>query len=287
MAAVGNLLGFPGGRTPVPFLVFAGFLFLFSTLQLPFIDVDNVFCGKDPWASPGECYWFGRPGITRTGIRLHLATMLPAGALVCLQFVPALRQPRFARYHRMNGYVVLALSAIGTIGALMVEKRAFGGPFSARIGTYIMAVSFATAMAMGMISIKKRQFDRHRAWMLRGWFYAGSIITMRIILIGTAIIVGSRGSVSQNLSCDLIQHLDDTNLSEVKRLPPNCSPYLTGEDPGQEVLYKANWDPSDLPGLAVALRTGYLVGGWTAFTIHAVGIEAYLRMTAPQRKLKQ
>ncbi|KAJ3535475.1 hypothetical protein NM208_g7123 [Fusarium decemcellulare] len=221
--------------------------------------------------------------------------MLPAGALVCFQFVPALRQPRFARYHRMNGYAVLALSAIGTIGALMVEKRAFGGPFSARIGTYIIAVSFATAMVMGMINIKKRQFDRHRAWMLRGWFYvralpvlrylkleatnrvkAGSIITMRIILIGTAIVVGSRGSVSQNLSCDLIQHLDDTNLSQVKRLPPNCSPYLTGEDPGQEVLYKANWDPSDLPGLAVALRTGYLVGGWTAFTIHAVGIEAYV-----------
>ncbi|KAF4462467.1 hypothetical protein FALBO_10727 [Fusarium albosuccineum] len=263
MAALGNLLGFPGGRTPVPFLVFAGFLFVFSTLQLPFIDVDNVFCGKDPWASPGECYWFGRPGITRTGIRLHLATMLPAGAMVCLQFVPALRQPRFAKYHRMNGYLVLALSAIGTIGALMVEKRAFGGPFSARIGTYIMAVSFATAMVMGMISIKKRQFDR------------------------TAIVVGSRGSVSQNLSCDLIQHLDDTNLSEVKRLPPDCSSYLTGEDPGKEVLYKANWDPSDLPGLAVALRTGYLVGGWTAFTIHAVGIEAYLRMTAPRRKLKQ
>ncbi|WAO88836.1 Hypothetical protein NCS54_00619800 [Fusarium falciforme] len=276
MPALRQTLGFSRGRSLALFIVFGGAMSLFSILQLPFIDIDNVFCGKDPWATPGECYWFGRPGINKVAMRLHLATFLPAGALVGWQFVPASRRPRLAKYHRINGYVILGLSALGTVGALIIERRAMGGPFSARIGTWIIGVSFITAMVMGVVSIKKRQFEQHRAWMLRGWFYAGAIISMRIVLIAVAIIVGQHGWLYRPLQCAVIEYLGEFNPDGAKPLYANCSSYLAGEDPGQEVLVRTNWDFNDLPGMAVSLRYGYLFGGWTAFTLHAVGIEIYV-----------
>lgn len=130
MTSLQKALGFSRGRSLALFVVFAGALSIFSILQLPFIDIDNVFCGKDPRAVPGECYWFGRPGINKFGMRLHLATFLPAGALVGWQFAPASRRPHLAKYHRINGYVILGLSALGTVGTLVIEKRAMGGPIS-------------------------------------------------------------------------------------------------------------------------------------------------------------
>lgn len=294
MAALRQVLGFSRGRSLALFILFGGAMSLFSILQLPFIDIDNVFCGKDPWATPGECYWFGRPGINKLGMRLHLATFLPAGALVGWQFVPASRRPHLARFHRINGYVILGLSALGTVGALIIEKRAMGGPFLARIGTWIIGLSFTTSMVMGVVSAKNRQFQQHRAWMLRGWFYvsaffafrcklreanmlqAGAIISMRIVLIAVAIIVGQRGWLYRPLQCAVIEYLGEINPDGAKPLYPNCSAYLAGEDPGQEVLVRTNWDFDDLPGMAVALRYGYLFGGWTAFTLHAVGVEIYV-----------
>ncbi|RSL49131.1 hypothetical protein CEP53_009260 [Fusarium sp. AF-6] len=279
MPVLRKVLGFSRGRSLALFIIFGGAMSIFSILQLPFIDIDNVFCGKNPWATPGECYWFARPGINKVAMRLHLATFLPAGALVGWQFVPASRRPHLAKYHRINGYVILVLSALGTVGALIIEKRAMGGPFSARIGTWIIGISFTTAMVMGVVSTKKRRFDQHRAWMLRGWFYAGAIISMRIVLIAVAIIVGQYGWLIRPLQCAVVEYLGEINPDGAKPLYQNCSSYLAGENPGQEVLVRTNWDFNDLPGMAVSLRYGYLFGGWTAFTLHAVGIEIYVSET--------
>ncbi|EKJ68786.1 hypothetical protein FPSE_11054 [Fusarium pseudograminearum CS3096] len=86
-------LGFASTRSFTLTSIFAGALFLFSTLQFPYIDIDRVFCADVPWAVPGECYWFKRPGLMRNGLFLHLVTFLPAGALVCFQFIPVLQRP--------------------------------------------------------------------------------------------------------------------------------------------------------------------------------------------------
>jgi uncharacterized membrane protein len=178
MAALQQSLGFSSTRSLVLFSIFGGALFLFSTLQLPYIDIDidRVFCAAgNPWSVPGECYWFQKPGLMRNGMLLHLSTILPAGALVCLQFVPALRRVKYAKFHRINGYVVMVLSGLGTIGALIIEKRAMGGRFSNRIGTWILCTLFTSASVMGLVSIKKRRFEEHRAWMLRAWFWVTPI----------------------------------------------------------------------------------------------------------------
>lgn len=108
---------------------------------------------------------------------------------------------------------------------------------------------------------------------------AGAIISMRIVLIAVAIIVGQHGWLYRPLQCAVIEYLGEFNPDGVKPLYPNCTSYLAGEDPGQEVLVRTNWDFNDLPGMAVALRYGYLFGGWTAFTLHAVGVEIYVSET--------
>lgn len=139
------------------------------------MDIDGFFCKEgDPWSVPGECYVFQKPGIMRSGMLLHLATFLPAGALVCFQFIPALRRPKYINFHRVNGYVVLVLLALGIVAALIIESKAMGGIFSNRIGTWTLATLVTTATVKGYVGIRNRNIEKHRAWMLRAWFWVST-----------------------------------------------------------------------------------------------------------------
>ncbi|CAF3522936.1 unnamed protein product [Fusarium graminearum] len=262
-------------------------LFLFSTLQLPYIDIDRVFCAEIPWAVPGECYWFKRPGLMRNGLFLHLVTFLPAGALVCFQFIPVLQRPKYTAFHRANGYIVLSLSGIGIITALIISKEAMGGPITNRIGTLILATTISTSLLKAIIAIRHRKIQEHRAWMLRGWFYATSIITMRIILVSFAHVIGTPSrAMTLSMSCSVIEYLHKSFPNASQTVYPSCEAYFSGENLAQEALVTTNWDLNDLPGITAALRIGYAVGGWVAFAIHSVGIEIYIRKTSPQYKVK-
>jgi uncharacterized membrane protein len=184
MAALKTRLGFTNTTSFSLFCLFGGLLFLFSTLHLPYVNIDGVFCAKgNPWSVPGECFVFQKPGLMRSGMLLHLVTFLPAGALVCFQFIPALRRPKYIKFHRVNGYVVLVLSAVGTVAALIIESEAMGGIFSNRIGTWTLSTLVTTAMVKGYISIKNREIEKHRAWMLRAWFWVSTPLTKDIMLL--------------------------------------------------------------------------------------------------------
>ncbi|KAH7245792.1 hypothetical protein BKA59DRAFT_175952 [Fusarium tricinctum] len=288
MAALKQRLGFKTRSSLALFSIFGGALFLFSTLQLPYIDIDRVFyAAGNPWSVPGECYWFQKPGLMRNGMLLHLSTILPAGALICFQFIPALRQAKYAKFHRINGYVVLFLSALGTIGALIIEKRAMGGGSSNRIGTWILCTLFTGASIMGLVSIKRRRFEEHRAWMLRAWFWATSIITMRIILISMAHIIGTPSRAFEvSMPCYIVEYLHESFPGTMKNPYPSCAAFTSGENLLQETMVTTNWDLNDLPGITAGLRFGYAVGGWLGFVIHAIGVEVYIRATRPKRKVK-
>lgn len=223
----------------------------------------------------------------RSGMLLHLATFLPAGALVCFQFIPALRRPKYIKFHRVNGYVVLVLSALGTVAALIIESEAMGGILSNRIGTWTLATLVTTAAVKGYVSIKNREIEKHRAWMLRAWFWATSIITMRFILVSLAHIIGHPSrSTTMSMPCAVIEYLHESFPGTRQNPYPSCAAYISGENPLQEALVTTNWDLNDLPGITAALRVGYAVGGWLGFLINATGIEIYIWKTAPPQKLK-
>lgn len=173
MRKVYRPIGFKKCHNFVLWFIFAGALMGFTLARLQYIDFYGVFCSAGDsgsnHAAPGECLYYLR-GHEKVGIILHLATILPASFLVIFQFVPAIRY-KVLLFHRLNGYLVIILSLLGTVGALMIARHAFGGTLATQYGTGFISIAFVGALAMAIINIKRLQIEQHRAWMLRAWFY--------------------------------------------------------------------------------------------------------------------
>jgi hypothetical protein len=114
-------LGFRNGYSFAFWFVLAGAMLGFVLARFMYFDIDGVFCNTTRRsggnsALPGECYYYRQPGRDRVGLLLHLAGVLPAGLLVGLQFLPAVRH-KLLVVHRILGYVLLVLAVVGTAGA--------------------------------------------------------------------------------------------------------------------------------------------------------------------------
>lgn len=168
-----NPVGFAKGYNFTLWFIFAGALFGFSLARIQYLDFYGKFCNTDGSASgaaPGECFYYLKQQRYRIGIILHLAGILPAGLLACVQFVPVVRH-KFILFHRVNGYVVIVLSLIGIAGAYMIANMAFGGSLTVQTGIGFAGIAFVGSLVMAYINIKRLQIEQHRAWMLRAWFY--------------------------------------------------------------------------------------------------------------------
>lgn len=167
-------VGFTKGYNFVLWFIFAGALMGFSLSRMPYMNFDGVFCSMKEkgglHAGPGECFYYRKNFHERVGIILHLVCILPAGFLVCFQFVPKIRHVAII-VHRINGYAVILLSVAATIGALMISRHAFGGDLPTQALMGVLAIMFIGSMAIAYINIKRLQIEQHRAWMLRAWFY--------------------------------------------------------------------------------------------------------------------
>jgi len=69
--------------------------------------------------------------------------------------------------HRINGYIILILLAIGIAGAIMITRHAQGGAFSVQIASGALSILVAMCAVLAYINIKRLQIDQHRKWMLR------------------------------------------------------------------------------------------------------------------------
>ena len=165
-----NPIGFSKGYNFVLFFIFAGAMMGFTLASLSKLDHRGTFCPSTGDERSSECYWLTQGGIEEIGIRLHLATILPASFLVCFQFVPAIRH-RVLLFHRVNGYVILVLSLTSVAGALMIARRTYGGGLDVQTGVGFLAILFVGSMVLAYVNVKRLQLEQHRAWMLRGWFY--------------------------------------------------------------------------------------------------------------------
>ena len=155
------------------FFITGGAMVGFALARIMYLNVDGLFCKKG--AVPGECYYFGADGDTRyrVGFIMHLSTILPAGLLVWLQFVPLIRHKAIL-FHRMNGYLVLCLSIVSIAGVFMIAEKAFGGDLYTQTMNGLVAVIFLGCIAMAYINVKRLRLDQHRAWMLRAWVYVSN-----------------------------------------------------------------------------------------------------------------
>ena len=100
--------------------------------------------------------------------------------LVVLQFTPFIRKS-FRTYHRIAGYAAVALGATSIAGVLMIADRSFGGSPSTQGFVGALSIAFLAALGLAVYNIRMKQIEQHRAWMIRAWVWAGSIITLRIM----------------------------------------------------------------------------------------------------------
>ncbi|KAI0445740.1 hypothetical protein F4803DRAFT_547783 [Xylaria telfairii] len=279
-----STVGFTKGYNFVLWLIFLGAFFLFTLARLQYLDFHGVFCSSTVrssynHAAPGECFYLLQQPY-KLGILLHLAGTLPAALLVCLQFIPVIRH-KFPKLHAIVGYIVIILSIMSVAGIWIILPRSFGGGLDVQVFIALSSTAFLWALFKAMSSIKYRRIGQHRAWMLRAWFWAGCIVTGRIIHI-----VGLKASLfafpDYIMPCDKIDSmLGDRTLN----LYPQCASFYSGENLGQSVAVCPEFNHfTSRVEVAAALDSSFGTAYLIALLLHVVGLEIYLRLTTSKTR---
>ncbi|KZP25076.1 hypothetical protein FIBSPDRAFT_918616 [Athelia psychrophila] len=272
-------LHFDKGYNFTLYFIFAGALLGFVLARLQFIDIDGVFCNPKATAggaAPGECYWYSM-SLYRIGITLHLGCILPAAFLAIFQFTPVIRH-KVTLYHRMAGYVIVTLVLVANAGAFIIAPHSFGGALTTQAGVGLLAILSTVGVFLAIYNIKRMQIDQHRKWMLRTWFYMGSIITLRLIMIITALIISEiPGAAYQTTPCPEIVSIYGS-ADAAYHFYPACEPANAALNPRNIVVVAANFNGNPVE-IGAALGVAFPMAMWLAIFMHVVGVELYIMLT--------
>jgi uncharacterized membrane protein len=244
----------------------------FTLARLSYLNVSGSASSSfKEGASPGEWYHY-HTGHYRIGLTLHLATCLPAGFLMVWQFVPLIRHKALL-FHRINGYIIIILVLFSNTGALMIARRAFGGGLDTQSAVGVLVILTTGSIAMAYYNIKRLQIEQHRAWMLRAMFYLGTIITVRLIMALSALVITQIGDYYQVQTCGQVAY-DYDSSSKAAKLYPEC--LNAPED--TPIVVSANFS-GQREQVGAALGVGFGMATWLALFMHLVGVEIYLGLT--------
>ncbi|KAJ4398910.1 hypothetical protein N0V91_009864 [Didymella pomorum] len=275
-----NPIGFSKAYNFILWFIFAGALFGFSLARFMYLNFNGYFCPANPVgggsAAPGECYYYSTFTRDRIGIVLHLAGILPASLLVCVQFTPVIRH-KWIIIHRISGYLAVLLYVVSLVGALMIAHMAFGGGLDVQVWVGFVGIGVLVCFILAIINVKRLQIEQHRAWMLRGWFHAGSIITTRFIMIISAMIISNKGHYAV-WPCAKIAATISKDMDLLSAYPA-CASYADGSNVDQVSAVLADMGGASAVNAGAALNVNFGMALWLAFVIHAVGIEVYLHLT--------
>lgn len=132
-------------------------------------------------------------------------------------------------------------------------------------------------LALAIYNVERLQIDQHRAWMLRTWFYFGSIITLRLIQIIGTIIISTMDRYQLAADCAKLEHIMQDPSSTLTAYP-ECLSYYNRTDLGKSALVQADFN-SFGPQVAASLDLTFGMAMWLALLLHAVGVEVYLQLT--------
>jgi uncharacterized membrane protein len=205
--------------------------------------------------------------------------------LAIYQFVPVIRH-KFLIFHRINGWIIVLLVLLANAGALMIAPHAFGGDLAVQSGVGTLVLMTTVGLALAIYNIKRLQVDQHRAWMLRTWFYFGSIITLRLIFILGTLIISTMDRYKLAMECakiDYIMQDPNSTLTEY----PDCISYYNRSDLEKFTLVQAKFGGS-APEVGASLDLNFGMAMWLALLLHAVGVEIYLQLTPREaQRLRQ
>lgn len=275
LRAVYQAVGFSKLYNFVLWFIFAGAMMGFILARLMYLSYFGVFCSPGgsgiSHAAPGECYIYGTSSVYEIGIRMHLYTIIPAGFLAVLQFLPVLRK-KVVLFHRINGYVILTLCLPAMASALMIARVAFGGGLEIQVAIGAMAIMFLGALGLALYNVKMLQIELHRAWMLRAWFYAASIITCRLIMILASKITSAlNAQYYKAYPCQEVASFY-SNTTTLLAAYPQCTDML------QWVAVKANMNLAGAEHSGASLNLSFGMGLWLALALHAIGVEVYVSL---------
>jgi uncharacterized membrane protein len=115
---------------------------------------------------------------------LTLAHVLPAMLFMVLgplQFVRSLRS-KYPQIHRWSGRIFLTASAVvGITGLTMAFGKTIGG-IDEKAAIALFGTFFLIALAKALWHALRRDFARHREWMIRGYAIGLAVATIRPIM---------------------------------------------------------------------------------------------------------
>lgn len=219
----------------------------------------------------------------RIGITLHLGCILPAAFLAVFQFTPVIRH-KVTLYHRMAGYVIVTLVLLANAGAIIIAPHAFGGALTTQAGIGLMAILSTVGLFLAIYNIKRMQIDQHRKWMLRTWFYMGSIITLRLIMIITALIISEiPGAAYQSTYCPEIVNIFSSADAAYQSYPA-CEPSnVAALNPLNHAVVAANFN-GNAAEIGAALDVAFPMALWLALFMHVIGVELYIMLTPKEHE---
>jgi hypothetical protein len=262
-----NPIGFKKGYNAILSFITLGYLAGFCLSQVQKFNVWGYWAYDN---GPGETWAYTANGVLyKVSVTMHIVTVMPAGLLVVLQFIPIIRYKALL-FHRLNGYLVMFLVLIYSVTGIIISHVSFGGDFATQAfaGAFGVAVILSTALAY--INIKRLQIEQHRAWMMRAWVYASSIITLRIIQIIAASIIGGVPDQYRALPCEQINSVGGRAAETF----PTCA-----SDQSAWVAVKMDMGGPGVAEIMAALQGTFGGAGLLAFILHAIGIELYLHFT--------
>ncbi|EUC40136.1 hypothetical protein COCMIDRAFT_109566 [Bipolaris oryzae ATCC 44560] len=286
-----NPLGFTKVYNFWLYIIFGGALTGFVLARLPYLNFSHNFCPADGTSesgnstAPGECYYYLNSTQYKVGILLHPGGVLPASLIAVAQFTPFIRH-RWILIHRIGGYAALLLFLVSLAGAFMIMRHAFGGGLDVQVALGVLGLSTLASFTISYVNVKRLQIEQHRAWMLRGWFYAGAIVTLRIILIISAQITAKKGYYVV-WTCARIAATVAPDV-ELATAYPACAAYADGSEPDAVSAVAATFGAGDAANTGAAFNAGFGMALWLALVLHAVGVEVYLHLTPREaQRLRQ
>jgi hypothetical protein len=110
----------------------------------------------------------------------HFGGCSLALAMGGFQLHPALRR-RFTAVHRWMGHLYVLGVALGGSAGLYMAWHANGGA-TGKLGFGLLAIGWLVSTAMGYASIRARQQQAHRRWMIRSFALTFAAVTLRLYI---------------------------------------------------------------------------------------------------------
>jgi hypothetical protein len=266
-----NPVGFKKGYNALLSFVTLGYLVGFCLSQARSFDVWGYWAKSAN--APGETWAYTTNGpLYKTAITIHIVIVIPSGLLAALQFIPMIRYKALL-FHRLNGYLVMLLVLLFSTTGIIISKVAFGGDFATQTFAGVLGIAVVGATALAYINIKRLQIEQHRAWMLRAWVWASSIITLRIIQIIAVRIIGRIPDSYRMIACQQIDSV--TGPGSSAEVYASCAADALGWAAARMDFYGG----AGVAGVIGALQRTFAGAGLLAFLLHALGIELYLHLT--------